>query len=56
MKLKQFYDYHEMSLVMLITNFPQKLFLTNAQIAHLRKAFANKSSTILSCQKLNYLK
>ena len=27
------------------TNFPHKLLLTNRQVANLRKAFANKSST-----------
>ena len=27
------------------TNFPHKLLLTNKQVANLRKAFANKSST-----------
>ena len=39
------------------TNFPHKLLLTNRQVANLRKAFANNSSTdinLLSYQKLSY--
>ena len=38
------------------TNFPHKLLLTNRQIANLRKAFDNYTSTdklILNCQKHN---
>ena len=38
------------------TNFPLKLLLTNRQVANLRKAFANKSSTDIKYQKLNYLR
>ena len=32
-------------------NFPHKLLLTNRQIANLRKAFANKSSTDIKLSK-----
>ena len=32
-------------------NFPRKLLLTNRQIANLRKAFANKSSTDIKLSK-----
>ena len=35
------------------TNFPQKLLLTNRQVANIRKAFAKNTST---GQKLNYKK
>ena len=38
------------------TNFPNKLLLTNRQVANLCKAFTNKSSTDISYQKLNYLR
>ena len=38
------------------TNFPLKLLLTNRQVANLRKAFANKSSTDIKYQKLNDLR
>ena len=33
------------------TNFPHKLLLTNRQVANLRKAFANKSSTDIKLSK-----
>ena len=33
------------------TNFPHKLLLTNTQVANLRKAFANKSSTNIKLSK-----
>ena len=38
------------------TNFALKLLLTNRQVANLRKAFANKSSTDIKYQKLNDLR
>ena len=38
------------------TNFPHKLLSTNRQVGNLRKAFANNSSTDISCQKLNYFR
>ena len=34
-------------------NFPHELLLTNRQVSDLRKCFANNSSVVLSCQKLN---
>ena len=33
------------------TNFPHKLLLTNRQVANLRKAFADKSSTDIKLSK-----
>ena len=33
------------------TNFPHKLFLTNRQVANLRKAFANHWSTDIKLSK-----
>ena len=33
------------------TNFPHKLLLTNRQVANLRKAFANHSSTDIKLSK-----
>ena len=33
------------------TNFPHKLLLTNRQVANLRKAFADKSSTDITLSK-----
>ena len=33
------------------TNFPHKLLLTNRQVANLRKAFANNSSTDIKLSK-----
>ena len=33
------------------TNFPQKLLLTNRQVANLRKAFADKSSSDIKLSK-----
>ena len=33
------------------TNFPHKLFLTNRQVANLRKAFANHTSTDIKLSK-----
>ena len=36
------------------TNFPQKLLLTNRQVANLRKAFANTYQLISNYQKLSY--
>ena len=33
------------------TNFPQKLLLTNRQVANLRKAFADKSSNDIKLSK-----
>ena len=33
------------------TNFPHKLSLTNTQVANLRKAYANKSSTNVKLSK-----
>ena len=38
------------------TILPHKLLLTNRQVSHLRKAFANHYQQILSYQKLNYLR
>ena len=38
------------------TNFPHELLLTNRQVANLRKAFANNSSTDIKLSKLNYLR
>ena len=38
------------------TNFLHKLLFTNRQVANLCKAFVNNSTTILSYQKLNYLR
>ena len=38
------------------TNFLHKLLLTNTKVANLRKAFANKSSIILSYEKFSYLR
>ena len=38
------------------TNLPDKLLLTNRQVANLCKAFANTHQPILNCQKLNYLR
>ena len=38
------------------TNIPHKLLFTNRQVANLRKAFANHTSTDINCQKLNYLR
>ena len=35
-------------------NFPHELLLTNRQVSYLRKSYANNSSAVLSCQKLNY--
>ena len=32
-------------------NFPHELLLTNRQVSNLRKAFANKSSTIIKLSK-----
>ena len=34
-------------------NFPHKLLLTNRQVANLRKAFANHTSTDIKYQKYN---
>ena len=33
------------------TNFPQELLLTNRQVANIRKAFANNSSTDINLSK-----
>ena len=33
------------------TNFPHELFLTNKQVANIRKAFANHSSTDIKLSK-----
>ena len=33
------------------TNFPHKLFITNRQVANLRKAFANHTSTDIKLSK-----
>ena len=33
------------------TNFPQKLLLTNREVANLRKAFANPTSTDIKLSK-----
>ena len=33
------------------TNFPHPLLLTNTQVSHLRKAFANHSSTDIKLSK-----
>ena len=38
------------------TNFPHKLLLTNRQVANLRKAFANKSSTDIKLSKTHLSK
>ena len=38
------------------TNFPNKLLLTNRQVANLRKSFANYLSTDIKLLKLNYLR
>ena len=38
------------------TNFPQKLLLTNRQIANLRKAFANHTSTDIKLPKAQLTK
>ena len=38
------------------TSFLHELFLTNRQVANLRKAFTNNLQLILSYQKLNYLR
>ena len=38
------------------TNFLHKLWLTNRQVANIRKAFANHSQLTLNYQKLNYQK
>ena len=38
------------------SNFPEKLLLTNRQIANLRIAFAKHTSTDVKLSKLNYLK
>ena len=38
------------------TNFPHELLLTNRQVANIRKAFANHSSSELNYQKLDYQK
>ena len=38
------------------TNLPDKLLLTNRQVANLRKVFGNTHQLILNCQKLNYLR
>ena len=38
------------------TNFPHKLLLINRQVANLRKAFGNKSSTDIKLSKLKYLR
>ena len=35
-------------------NFPHELLLTNRQVSDLRKSYANNSSAVLSCRKLNY--
>ena len=37
------------------TNFPHKLFLTNRQVANLRKAFAKHTSTDIKLSKTHYL-
>ena len=37
-------------------SFLHELFLTNRQVANLRKAFASKYQLILSYQKLKYLR
>ena len=34
-------------------NFPHELLITNRQVANLRKAFANHTSTVLNYQKHN---
>ena len=38
------------------TNFPHKLLLTNRQVANLRKAFANHTSTDIKLPKTQYLR
>ena len=38
------------------TNLPQKLLLSDRQVANIRKVFANSLSTMLNFQKLNYQK
>ena len=38
------------------TNFPHKLFLTNRQVANLRKAFANHTSTDIKLSKAQLTK
>ena len=38
------------------TNFPHKVLLTNRQVANLRKAFANNSTTNIKLSKLNYVR
>ena len=38
------------------TNFPQKILVTNRQVANLRKAFANYLSADIKLSKLNYLR
>ena len=37
-------------------SFLHELFLTNRQVANLRKAFASKSSTNIKLSKLRYLR
>ena len=36
------------------TNFPRELLLTNRQVANIRKAFENNSSTDIRLSKINY--
>ena len=38
------------------TNFSHKLLLTDRQVSHLCKTFANNLSTNIKPEKLNYLK
>ena len=38
------------------TNFRHKLLLTNRQVANLRRAFANYSSTDIKVSKLNFIR
>ena len=38
------------------TNFPQELLLTNGQVANIRKAFANNSSTDINLSKSRLFK
>ena len=38
------------------TNFPHKLLLTNRQVANLRKAFANRTSTDINLSKAQLTK
>ena len=38
------------------TNFPHELLLTNRQVANIRQAFANHSSTDIKLSKFSYQK